>query len=61
MHEDVAVLVVSEAGGGVDAGEFLGSRVSCGEDGFDVLIRLTLPTIFRQFFTLATTAESAKP
>ena len=45
-QEDVAVLVVFVAAGGVDAGEPLGSWVSGHEDRFKGFVCLTLPGLF---------------
>lgn len=65
VDEEVTVLVVFVAGGGVDSGEFLGSWVSCNEDGFHLLVYLPLPAIFRKFFApgpadLSNTGESLR-
>lgn len=58
VHEKVTVLVVFVAGGGVDSEEFLGSWVSCNEDGFHLLVCLPLPAIFRKFFALGSAGLS---
>ena len=58
VHEDVTVLVVLVAGGGVDAEEFLGPRVTCGEDGFHLVVCFALPAVFREVFALGSASVS---
>lgn len=52
MHKDVSMLIMSVAGGGIDAGKLFGSRIACEEDRFYLLVRLALPGLFWKLLTL---------